>query len=372
MSAALWRWWLTTGRVAEGRRWLAMFIPRARASGGDSDSADEDLAVAWARCAAGVLATEGGDYRAAIEQGRLAWQVSQSRDAAALAAKAGTVLGCAHRFLGEHAEACRQFERAMANQRRLGDDAGVTVTLNNLAVTAVDTLDYGRGQQLFAEALTLKRKLGHPRSVAVGLVNLADVLVKTGQAAPAERALAEAADLAGDMGDLQLDGIIACTQGDLARMRTEFADAAGHYERSLDCLDRCGNMHDKVLTLCGLGLALHHLGQPGRSARLLREAESLATGQGNTNRLPDVRAALAEAGQPVLTRPPGDLTPRQAEVLAEVAAGLSNKAIASQLNLSEGTVERHLATIYRKLGLRNRAQATRYALGHGLLPASRR
>lgn len=127
-----------------------------------------------------------------------------------------------------------------------------------------------------------------------------------------------------------------------------------------------------VLALCGLGVALHHLGQPGESARLLREAEARAIGAGNSNRMPDVRAALAEAGQPPLTRPPDALTARQAEVLAQLAAGLSNKAIADELHLSEGTVERHLATIYRKLGLRNRAQATRYALRHGLLPAAER
>jgi DNA-binding NarL/FixJ family response regulator len=36
------------------------------------------------------------------------------------------------------------------------------------------------------------------------------------------------------------------------------------------------------------------------------------------------------------------------------------------LHLSIGTVERHLATIYRKVGLRNRAEATRYAIQLGL------
>jgi DNA-binding NarL/FixJ family response regulator len=84
--------------------------------------------------------------------------------------------------------------------------------------------------------------------------------------------------------------------------------------------------------------------------------------------MPDVRAALAETGQPEPAQPPGELTARQAEVLGHVAAGLTNKAIAETLYLSTSTVERHLATIYLKLGLDNRAQATRYALRHGLLP----
>jgi DNA-binding NarL/FixJ family response regulator len=36
--------------------------------------------------------------------------------------------------------------------------------------------------------------------------------------------------------------------------------------------------------------------------------------------------------------------------------------------LSTGTVDRHIATVYRKLGLANRAQAAGYALRHGLMP----
>jgi DNA-binding NarL/FixJ family response regulator len=51
-----------------------------------------------------------------------------------------------------------------------------------------------------------------------------------------------------------------------------------------------------------------------------------------------------------------------------VASGLTSKQTAERLVLSVGTVDRHLATIYRKLGLANRAQATRYALRHGLVP----
>lgn len=49
-----------------------------------------------------------------------------------------------------------------------------------------------------------------------------------------------------------------------------------------------------------------------------------------------------------------------------LAAGLSNKQIAAELQLSPATVERHLATVYRKLGVTGRVDAARYALAHGL------
>ena len=53
-------------------------------------------------------------------------------------------------------------------------------------------------------------------------------------------------------------------------------------------------------------------------------------------------------------------------MLRLLADGLSNKEIAARLYLSPGTVERHLATIYRKLGLGGRVEAARYAVEHGL------
>ena len=51
------------------------------------------------------------------------------------------------------------------------------------------------------------------------------------------------------------------------------------------------------------------------------------------------------------------LTHRQRDVMAELAAGLSNKEIARRLGLAEGTVKVHLAAIFRVLSARNRTEA---------------
>jgi DNA-binding NarL/FixJ family response regulator len=59
---------------------------------------------------------------------------------------------------------------------------------------------------------------------------------------------------------------------------------------------------------------------------------------------------------------PGGLTAREAEVLRLLAAGRTNKEIAGDLVLSVHTVERHLANAYRKISVRNRADATAYVL----------
>jgi DNA-binding NarL/FixJ family response regulator len=63
---------------------------------------------------------------------------------------------------------------------------------------------------------------------------------------------------------------------------------------------------------------------------------------------------------------PDGLTPREAEVLALVATGRSNREVAAMLVLSEKTVARHLTNIFAKLGLPSRTAATAYAFRHGL------
>jgi two-component system, NarL family, response regulator LiaR len=60
------------------------------------------------------------------------------------------------------------------------------------------------------------------------------------------------------------------------------------------------------------------------------------------------------------------LTPRELEVLAQLARGRANKAIAFELGVSERTVKTHVSNILAKLGFSDRTQAAVYAVEHGL------
>ncbi len=62
-----------------------------------------------------------------------------------------------------------------------------------------------------------------------------------------------------------------------------------------------------------------------------------------------------------------DLTGREIEVLEQIVAGHSNKAIASRLNISEATVKSHINSILSKLGVSDRTQAATTALQRGLV-----
>ncbi len=78
-----------------------------------------------------------------------------------------------------------------------------------------------------------------------------------------------------------------------------------------------------------------------------------------------VVAALADA-RPAEAELPDELTPREAEVLALIAEGLSNAQIAERLVVSAATVKTHVNHIFAKAGVRDRAQAVVYAYSRGL------
>jgi DNA-binding NarL/FixJ family response regulator len=108
-----------------------------------------------------------------------------------------------------------------------------------------------------------------------------------------------------------------------------------------------------------IAIACRELGD-GASAELeLEAARSAFEGLGARSDLERL-ARLAQAP------PPGGLSPREREVLALVAEGRTNRAIATELFISEKTVARHVSNIFSKLGLSSRAAAAAYAHRHGL------
>jgi|GEM_PF-1379714 len=65
------------------------------------------------------------------------------------------------------------------------------------------------------------------------------------------------------------------------------------------------------------------------------------------------------------------LTKREMEVLALIGAGLSNRAIAKELYISQATVKTHITHLLQKLGLENRTEAALYAVRESIRPAAK-
>lgn len=75
---------------------------------------------------------------------------------------------------------------------------------------------------------------------------------------------------------------------------------------------------------------------------------------------PEVAVVLAEnLGAP-------DLSPREIEILGSVAAGLSNREIASRLHIAEETVKTHLKSVFEKLNVSDRSHAISVAISRGI------
>jgi DNA-binding NarL/FixJ family response regulator len=103
------------------------------------------------------------------------------------------------------------------------------------------------------------------------------------------------------------------------------------------------------------------------AVRLVRTGDALLA-PSITRRLVERFAATSTAPtQPMVHRDLATLTPRELEVLTLVGHGLSNTELAGELHLSEATVKTHVAHIFAKLELRDRAQAVVLAYETGLV-----
>ena len=115
--------------------------------------------------------------------------------------------------------------------------------------------------------------------------------------------------------------------------------------------------------------------RPHRPALTLDAARAVLADEAAAGRLDReaCAAVLDGAGLAALPRAwPCDLTDREVDVLRLADRGLSNRAIADRLVISERTVGHHLAHVYDKTGRRTRAGAAVFAVEHGLLPAPAR
>ncbi|KUM25604.1 helix-turn-helix transcriptional regulator [Mesorhizobium loti] len=114
-----------------------------------------------------------------------------------------------------------------------------------------------------------------------------------------------------------------------------------------------------------IGLACRALGDEDGAGLELGAARIVFEELGAAPDLARIDSFAEFASQP--DRPHG-LTRRELQVLRLVAAGKTNKAIATELFVSEKTVDRHVSNIFGKLDVSSRAAATAYAYKQGLIP----
>ena len=356
---ALWLFWWIRGHFAEGRR------PMDQALLGEGNAAMPASARAQALYVAGTMACGQGDHRSAeplldesatlfrelgdrrgvayalgsaavlaITQERYERGIVYSEEATDLFLEVGDkwgaapMLGCsAVGWLnrGEHGRAKSLAERGLALCRETGDKHGTSIALNTLAGVAQAERNYERARDLFEEGLTVSAELGNQADVVHCLAGLASI-------AAAEGTIVRA----------------ACLWG-AAEALFEKIEAVYAYvpDRSL------------------------HRSQVTARSLIEEAAWEAAWAEGRTMSPEQAIAyALDHSATPETASPetyPAGLSAREADVLRLIATGLTNAEVAEKLFLSSRTVEWHLSSIYRKLGLHSRSEATRFAAEHDLL-----
>ena len=159
---------------------------------------------------------------------------------------------------------------------------------------------------------------------------------------------------------LRVLGLLAQTMGGME-------DAVVHFEDSLAFCRKAGARPELAWTCHDYADVLLQRDNPGdhtRATSLLGESFAISSELG-MRPLMERATALNERveSRPIRTPTyPGGLTQRHVEIIRLIAQGKTNREIADQLVLSERTVQRHVTNLYAKIGVRNRAEATAFAL----------
>jgi DNA-binding CsgD family transcriptional regulator/tetratricopeptide (TPR) repeat protein len=260
-------------------------------------------------------------------------------------------LGETHRLLGNVAEAESAFRAAAFS----GGPTQPGLALLRLSLGDVP-----------AAAAGIRRALGESLepSARVELLPAAvTVLLAAGAAEEAGAAAVELGSLAEHFGS---DSVRATH----ARARGELALAGQEYRKALPELRRAAGLWRSVdvpyeVARCSVLLATAYrgVGDDEAAGLELESAREAFTRLGAGPELLEVEGMLSRSG----SHPQHDLSPREIEVLGMIVHGLTNRAIAGQLFLSERTVHRHVSNIFDKLGVSSRTQAATLAIERGIV-----
>jgi DNA-binding CsgD family transcriptional regulator len=185
-----------------------------------------------------------------------------------------------------------------------------------------------------------------------------------GRTEAAAGARAELERAAAEVGTPYVQGRALLVTGQLAVRDGAYDDARRACEDALDRFVEVAAPYDAALARLELARALAALGRAERAATQARAARDAFAALGAAREVARAEAPLPNGPS---DRAPGDVSPRELEVLRLVAQGLGDAEIAERLILSPHTVHRHVANVRVKLRLPSRAAAVAHAARAGLL-----
>jgi DNA-binding CsgD family transcriptional regulator len=195
-----------------------------------------------------------------------------------------------------------------------------------------------------------------------------EIMLTTNDLASARAAADELAGIAAHLEAPFLHAVAAHASGAVLLAEGDARAALTGLRRAEAAWRELDAPHEAARSRMLIGLACRALGDEGNAELELDGARRSFEQLGAA---PDAeRARALAAPAPTKATPAGGLTGREVEVLALVASGKTNRAIATELVLSEKTVARHVSNIFTKLGVSSRSAATAYAYEHDLVQPS--
>jgi predicted ATPase/DNA-binding SARP family transcriptional activator/DNA-binding NarL/FixJ family response regulator len=408
VAGALGQFWYLRGYLGEGRRWLeealAKSSPASTAARANALHRLSFLAYLQGDLDRAQEASEEGLKLEGVEQ---FWNIADRRSAAA---GLRLMLGIVASVRGDSERAIQLYEKSLALSRKVGDKRGIADNLLLLGIEMRSWGNFEKARDLLEEGMVVAREVGDPELLAAFLNQLCDTFVLQGDLERAtvvgEKAVAICREqnhrilLSDALCNL---GWAALLRGDPGRATTLYAEslelkrelgenpllvkltvalpetldglacvavARGETERAVRLFGATRALHKQVrdhLTLAREYAALREPYLAATRSQLSEEAWETAFAEGRAMGFEEtVEYALSdeETATPLTTvaeqssadkRPP-TLTRREREVANLLERRFTSRHIASELHISEHTVDKHVANILRKLNLHSREQ----------------
>jgi ATP/maltotriose-dependent transcriptional regulator MalT len=358
---ALWLFWGIRSHLDEGRRSMERALS---ARGSVSMTAS---ARAKALFVGGMMSNYQGEHLSAEplvqESLRLFKELGDKVGTAYALSNVGYVaLG-----RGRYRQAIAVIEEAADRFLEVGEKWGAAIEFGFLAVAWRNQGDHERAKGLAERALTISREIGERQATTSALYTLAILAQAEGEDEHAKDLFEEGLKLSAELGN-EAD-VAHCLEG-LASMygaEGKIVRAARLWGAEEALLEK---LEDAVYTYVP-DRALHRSQVAAASSQLDEAAWAAAWTEGRVmSPQQAVEYALEQESDPDPAAPEpylAGLSTREVDVLRLVATGLTNAEVAEKLFLSFRTVDWHLGSIYRKLEIHSRAEATRFAAEHGLL-----
>jgi ATP/maltotriose-dependent transcriptional regulator MalT len=290
-----------------------------------------------------------GAWRAALEEAERVGAEGVLNQRAS--GRALRVRGDLHRLRGEFDAA----EEAYRAATKRGNEPQPGLALLRLA--------QGNSDAAIAAIRRVVGEAGEPLMTAALLPAHVEIALAVGEIEEAAGASDELEAISASHGTDALGAMSAYARGAVSLARGDAAGSLTALREALRAWQSLDAPYESARVRVLVGLACADLGDADGAALELEAARSAFEELGAAPDLARVDSLLA----PDRAARPHGLSPRELEVLRLLAAGETNRAIASRLVLSQRTVDRHVSNIYGKLGVSTRAAATAFAYEHRLV-----